>query len=76
MYLYPFFLFFFSGDKTDIFSLGCVYYYTLSGGRHPFGTGERQHAKGHVRINIIINLPLFVDLFVEDATWRENNCFK
>ena len=30
--------------RVDIFSLGCVYYYVLSGGSHPFGESFRRQA--------------------------------
>lgn len=38
---------------VDVFSLGCVFYYVLSGGRHPFGdTLERQANIKHGRHNL------------------------
>jgi len=37
-----------NGERTtcavDIFSLGCVFYYVLSGGKHPFGDPLRRQA--------------------------------
>lgn len=37
-----------NGNRTtcavDIFSLGCVFYYVLSGGKHPFGDPLRRQA--------------------------------
>lgn len=39
---------------VDVFSLGCVFYYVLSGGRHPFGdTLERQANIKHGRHNLL-----------------------
>uniref|UniRef100_A0A224Z8L0 non-specific serine/threonine protein kinase n=1 Tax=Rhipicephalus zambeziensis TaxID=60191 RepID=A0A224Z8L0_9ACAR len=39
---------------VDVFSLGCVFYYVLSGGRHPFGdTLERQANIKHGRHNLV-----------------------
>lgn len=29
---------------VDIFSLGCVFYYVISGGKHPFGDSLRRQA--------------------------------
>ena len=43
----------------DIFSSGCVFYYVLSGGRHPFGDQYRRQANilsGEYDTEKIINL--------------------
>ena len=29
---------------VDLFSIGCVFYYVLSGGKHPFGESLRRQA--------------------------------
>ena len=40
-------------SKADIFSLGCVFAYTLSGGKHPFG-------ESYLRENNIIKVYIFI----------------
>jgi len=43
---------------VDIFSSGCVFYYVLSGGRHPFGDQYRRQANilaGEYDLEKIIN---------------------
>ena len=44
--------------SADIFSSGCVFYYVLSGGRHPFGDQYRRQANifaGEYELEKIIN---------------------
>jgi serine/threonine-protein kinase/endoribonuclease IRE1 len=38
------FTFFVQTTYADIFSLGCVYYYVLTNGFHPFGDNLRRQA--------------------------------
>ena len=38
------FLLFFQNRAVDIFSAGCLFYYVLSGGLHPFGDQYRRQA--------------------------------
>lgn len=41
---YNFIFFVLQNRSVDIFSSGCVFYYVLSGGRHPFGDQYRRQA--------------------------------
>ena len=43
--IFNLFVFFLPQNRSvDIFSSGCVFYYVLSGGRHPFGDQYRRQA--------------------------------
>lgn len=49
--------------KSDVFSLGCVFYYILSLGGHPFGAWyEREHNIAHGRYNLSLFESSFPDL--------------
>ena len=43
-YIFDLFCFSPQNRSVDIFSSGCVFYYVLSGGRHPFGDQYRRQA--------------------------------
>ncbi|XP_073245548.1 serine/threonine-protein kinase/endoribonuclease IRE1-like [Porites lutea] len=50
--------------SADIFSSGCVFYYVLSGGRHPFGDQYRRQANilaGEYELEKIINSELITE---------------
>ncbi|CAD5114865.1 DgyrCDS3898 [Dimorphilus gyrociliatus] len=44
-------------QKVDIFSLGCVYYYVLTNGRHPFGDSLKRQSNimsGHYKLDKMV----------------------
>lgn len=61
-----------NGERTtcavDVFSMGCVFYYVLSNGKHPFGDPLRRQANilgeyFFFSLFIFIGLPLFLDFY-------------
>ena len=73
--------------SVDIFSSGCVFYYVLSGGRHPFGDQYRRQANiiaGDYDMEKIINSECkelylfngFVDNSIDWLTFLKRNSLK
>lgn len=52
---------------VDIFSLGCVYFYVLTNGRHPFGDSLRRQANilsGEYSLKELANNGKFFEIFI------------
>ena len=55
---------------VDIFSLGCVFYYVLSNGKHPFGDPLRRQANIlctliHFLLFVIGNIDIFINIIIQ-----------
>ena len=65
-------------QMVDVFALGCVYFYVLTGGSHPFGAGvevESNILKNATTLEKLKHQPVAVDLIQKTLSPRaENRC--
>lgn len=53
---------------VDLFSLGCVLFFCMTGGRHPFGSRLEQDiniAKNKIDLSLLEHIPEVVDLLLQ-----------